>query len=70
MRSYAEAPLHIVCFLLTFYTTLVGSKIAIAVATARSRIFLRQRGYVYVMRSLGVVLAGFGVRALASLSGS
>ena len=70
MRNHAEAPLYIGCFLLTFYTTLVGSKIAVAVATARSRTFLRQRGYVYVMRSLGVVLAGFGVRALVSLSGS
>lgn len=39
-----------------FYTFLVGSKIALAVITARAKSFLRGKLYLYCMRFLGLVL--------------
>ncbi|MFH1571647.1 MAG: LysE family translocator [Gemmatimonadota bacterium] len=46
-------------FLVSFYALLVGSKMAVAVLVDRSRGALTGRGYVWVMRGLGVVLLVF-----------
>ena len=48
-------------FLLGFYFMLVGSKVALALLTARSRAFLSGRLYGLVMRALGVLLVCFAV---------
>lgn len=42
-----------------FLHTLVGSKIALAYATGKSRDFLTGNLYIYIMRSLGAVLVIF-----------
>ncbi len=49
-------------FLLLFYTCLVGSKMATAIAVDRSRRFLSSRVYVMSVRLLGLLLIGFAVR--------
>jgi threonine/homoserine/homoserine lactone efflux protein len=58
-------------FLVLFYGCLVGSKLIVAVAVGRSRQFLQSRCYIWIIRSLGVLLlvfAGFffkeGIRYL------
>ncbi len=43
-------------FMAVFYGVLVGSKLALAVLTARSRVWLTGSVYVAVIRSLGVLL--------------
>lgn len=48
-------------FLIGLYVCLVGSKILIAWLVARSRGFLKSRGYVYVNRLLGVALVVFAL---------
>ena len=48
-------------FILGFYVFLVGSKVFIALIVGRFRTFLEGKVYLYIMRGLGVVLAGFAV---------
>ena len=48
-------------FLFVFYTTLVGSKVSIAVITGKSRDLLNSRYYKYLIRLLGVVLFLFAL---------
>ncbi len=48
-------------FIGSFYLSLIGSKIALAVAVGRSRVFLSSRYYLYTMRFLGILLALFAV---------
>lgn len=48
-------------FIGSFYATLIGAKIILAVAVGRSKAFLSSRLYLYIMRLLGVLLAGFAV---------
>jgi threonine/homoserine/homoserine lactone efflux protein len=51
-------------FLVGFYGGLVGSKIVVALATARARGFVSGRGYRIVMRVLAVLLAVFALGLL------
>ena len=48
-------------FIAGLYVCLIGAKILVAFLVGRSRSFLKSRGYVYVNRILGVVLAGFSI---------
>ncbi len=48
-----------VSFIVGLYVCLIGAKILVAFLVGRSRAFLRSRGYIYVNRILGAVLAGF-----------
>lgn len=50
-----------VSFIAGFYFCLVGSKILIACLVARSRVFLKSRGYIYVNRLLGAALIVFAL---------
>ncbi len=50
-----------VAFIVGLYVCLIGAKILVAFLVGRSRKFLKSRGYVYVNRTLGVVLAGFSI---------
>ena len=50
-----------VAFIAGLYVCLIGAKILVAFLVGRSRTFLRSRGYIYVNRILGIVLAGFSV---------
>jgi threonine/homoserine/homoserine lactone efflux protein len=53
--------LALVAFITGFYVCLVGSKILMAVLVGKSRTFLCGRFYIYTMRLLGLILAGFAV---------
>ena len=50
-----------VAFIVGLYVCLIGAKILVALLVGRSRKFLMSRGYLYVNRVLGVVLAGFSI---------
>jgi hypothetical protein len=43
----------------SFYLFLVGSKVVLALVVGKSRAFLTGKGYLYIMRILGVVLTAF-----------
>lgn len=55
-KAFEESPLHAVLFVGTFYSLMVGSKIAIAVAAGRSRGLLTGPAYLTVMRILAAAL--------------
>ena len=46
-------------FLVLFYGSLVGSKLVVAVIVGHSRQFLRSKTYIWLIRSLGIVLVVF-----------
>ncbi|GBC60209.1 hypothetical protein DENIS_1160 [Desulfonema ishimotonii] len=46
-------------FITAFYVCLIGSKIGIAMAVARSRSFLNNKHYIYTIKFLGVILFVF-----------
>ena len=46
-------------FLVLFYGTLVGSKLLVAVIVGHSRQFLQSKTYIWIIRSLGVLLIVF-----------
>jgi threonine/homoserine/homoserine lactone efflux protein len=48
-------------FICSFYLALVGSKIMLAIAVGRSKVFLSSRLYLYIMRFLGILLAIFAI---------
>ena len=43
-------------FVISFYVLLVGSKIVLAILVGKSRAFLQQKKYIWVMRFLGILL--------------
>ena len=45
-----------VAFLASFLLFLVGSKVILAVITGRSRTFLKNKAYIFIMRTLGALL--------------
>ena len=51
----------VAAFFLSFYLLLVGSKIMVAILVHRSKTFLNNRGYVWIMRTLGIALLIFAV---------
>jgi threonine/homoserine/homoserine lactone efflux protein len=48
-------------FLVSFYALLVGSKMTLAWLTGRTRRFLSSRGYIWLMRLMGLLLVGFAL---------
>ena len=48
-------------FIISFYVMLVGSKIVVAMVSGRSRNLLSSRYYRIIVRTLGLILMGFGV---------
>jgi threonine/homoserine/homoserine lactone efflux protein len=54
-----------VAFLLGFYLCLLGSKVLLAILVGRSRHLLGSRGYLLIVRLLGLVVCGFGLALLA-----
>ncbi|MGX9367447.1 LysE family transporter [Desulfoplanes sp. PS50] len=61
VRAHATGLLGSAGFLLGFYACLVGSKILLALLTGRFTAFLSSRGYLFLMRFLGLVLFGFAL---------
>lgn len=61
INACSESVLSPILFLIGFYMFLVGSKIALAYASSRSREFLTGKIYIYIMHVLGVVLVIFAL---------
>jgi threonine/homoserine/homoserine lactone efflux protein len=61
LKSGEQALLPPVMFVLFFFVSLVGSKMLLALLIGKSRSFLTQSTYLWVMRGLGVMLALFGI---------
>jgi threonine/homoserine/homoserine lactone efflux protein len=61
LKSGEEGLLPPVVFVLSFYMLLVGSKMLLALLIGRSRSFLTQSAYLWVMRGLGIVLTLFAI---------
>jgi len=59
--AWKERPVGAVLFLALFYASLVGSKLAVALAASRSRALVSGRVHVLVVRALGVALLLFAI---------
>ena len=64
IRAAQDSTLWAASFIAGFYTLLVGSKMVLAIAAGRSRGLLSSRGYVLVMRLLGLALCLFALLLL------
>ena len=64
VKGWGESPPRAGAFVAGFYICLVGAKLAIAVATGRSRQMLRGETYRYIMRLLGLLLLIFAIMLL------
>lgn len=59
--AYYQDALSPLWFIIGFYALLVGSKIALAYATGKSRDFITGNTYIWIMRVLGAVLVIFAL---------
>jgi threonine/homoserine/homoserine lactone efflux protein len=59
LKASRSGMLSAALFLTLFYACLVGSKILVAVAVGHSRQFLQSRAYIWIIRSLGILLGIF-----------
>lgn len=50
-----------ILFVIGFYMTLVGSKMAIAIVVDKSKTLVSSKYYVYIVRALGIVLIAFAL---------
>ena len=64
LKSWEQGLLPPVLFVLSFYVSLVGSKMLLALLIGRSRSFLTKSIYLWVMRGLGAMLALFALLLL------
>ncbi len=55
-RALEQGVATVIIFLSTFYLLLVGSKVTLAILVAKSKTLLCGKQYLYIMRSLGLVL--------------
>jgi threonine/homoserine/homoserine lactone efflux protein len=58
-KAWQASIFAVAAFFLSFYLLLVGSKIVVAILVHRSKTFLNNRGYIWIMRALGVALLVF-----------
>lgn len=61
LQAFGISLIIMVLFLVAFYIMLIGAKITIVLLVSRSRVLLRQRGYVLIMRVLGIILFAFAL---------
>jgi threonine/homoserine/homoserine lactone efflux protein len=59
LKGYRTNMMSVVFFLLGFYLFLVGSKITIALIVDKYKLFLKSNAYVYIVRTLGLILLVF-----------
>ena len=60
-KAYGISLAAVILFFLSFYTILVGSVIGIAIMVGRSKTFLKNKAYFWIMRILGIALLVFAV---------
>jgi len=61
LKAYSISILPAVYFILSFYISLVGSKIVVAFIVDKSKDFLKSNGYVYIIKVLGIILLIFAI---------
>ncbi|MDX2448343.1 MAG: LysE family translocator [Desulfobacterales bacterium] len=61
LKASSTSLVSAAAFVLPFYMLLVGSKIVVAIISGKSRNLLKSRHFRTVIRTLGLVLIGFGV---------
>jgi threonine/homoserine/homoserine lactone efflux protein len=61
LRALNQGTVSAAAFFCSFLFFLVGSKVVLALATERSRSFLKGPVYLWIMRGLGVALVAFSV---------
>lgn len=59
LKASRSGMLSAALFLTLFYACLVGSKILVAAAVGHSRQFLQSKAYIWIIRSLGILLGIF-----------
>jgi threonine/homoserine/homoserine lactone efflux protein len=60
-KAFEVNLLTAILFLTSFYVLLIGSKITIAIVVARTKVFIGQKLYVWIMRILGLALLIFSI---------
>jgi threonine/homoserine/homoserine lactone efflux protein len=60
-KAYQLNPWASVAYVVAFYVCLVGSKIVVATLVDRSRSFLKNKAFIWIMRVLGLALLTFAV---------
>lgn len=73
VRGWQTGFLAVFFFFLSFYMSLVGSKVIVALLTERSKTIMNDRGYIRIMQILGIALFVFaalffaeGIKTLAA----
>ncbi len=64
LEALHQSTTHAGLFLAGFYLMLIGGKMVIALITGRVRSFLTGASYLWTMRLLGLLLAGYGLHLL------
>jgi threonine/homoserine/homoserine lactone efflux protein len=59
LKGYRTNVMSVVFFLMGFYLFLVGSKITIALIVDKYKLFLKSNAYVYIVKTLGLILLVF-----------
>jgi threonine/homoserine/homoserine lactone efflux protein len=59
IKGYKINLLSVIFFILGFYLLLVGSKVIVALIVDRSKSFLKSSAYIYIIRTLGLILLIF-----------
>ena len=65
VKGWQTGFLAVVVFFLSFYMSLVGSKVIVALLTERSKTIMNDRGYIRIMQILGIALFVFAALFLA-----
>lgn len=61
LKAFQSSLTATLLYFLSFYTLLIGSKISVALAVDRTKTFISDRLYIWIMRILGFSLAVFAV---------
>jgi len=61
LKAYQINPGTAILYFVSFYSLLTGSKISVALIVERSKVFLTNKLYIWIMRILGIVLFIFAL---------
>jgi threonine/homoserine/homoserine lactone efflux protein len=56
VKAYNLNPLFSVLFIFGFYLLLVGSKVIVAILSEKSKMFLKSKAYLFIIKALGWIL--------------
>ena len=61
VKAFDLSLLAVILFFVSFYGLLIASKIGVAIVVARSKSFLKDQSYIWIMRILGIALFLFAI---------